>query len=595
MVKIDENGRIDIPEGSPASKFFSNENGHAQFNGRYAEVVQVTGDSKGVEHIRPLATLVGDKHPGSVVDQVSKTVIEHHKAYEITTNGYDTVQENFTEMAPVIPIMSRRSLETLMVKKLNNPNMSPMYYGGETLESMTDWLHNNPDRLKTRRKIVNSEGESEWVEVDGSPVVRSVERERSALTDYLNRESIKDPVHMQTVERIVESMSPMGDKCRVAINVPAWMEGSNLTNWLEQFTAQVDKYGNPLDPELYELNVIVNRKTGTEADDSVEVIEAFVAKFKQIHGFSPKVNYYDIELDPPNNNVGYSRKLITDAVLVRSLKRQDQASSLYIETEDADVVHADPRTVHNLIEKFDSNPQLDALRGKQDRDPSQLQNNDYLFMRMRAMQFFEVLARQKRFQEPNNPAWNYTWNRVVTGGWNTGYTAEAYADIDGYDNVVLGEDMPIGQRISMIRGDGVVPNLEVVGTVRTRSDSSPRRYIQEIINGRGAYAEFDNEEDNKEIREKSIDELMKVIKSHARISEENSADFASFLDVILGWSETVTGGSEAETEAMTRRILFMLGFKKDDYEIISGTHINFKSWQNFKSSLDRYRVRAASV
>jgi hypothetical protein len=192
----------------------------------------------------------------------------------------------------------------------------------------------------------------------------------------------------------------------------------------------------------------------------------------------------------------------------------------------------------------------------------------------------------------SNPYWNYTWNRVVTGGWNTGYTAEGYADIDGYESAVAGEDMLIGEKLSMIRGDGNKPNLDVIGTVSTRSDSSPRRFIHEIIQGKGAYVDFGNEDDNREIRNKSIPELMSVIKSHARVSEENSADFEKYINWISTCSQAVTGGSAVESEQMTRRILFMLGLKKNDYTMTNG-QIVVSNWKNFAHSLDSYRTRTA--
>lgn len=592
MVDIGPDGKVNIPAGSPAAQFFSNENGHAVFHGAYAEVVQTGNvDANGVEHIRPLATLVGDKKPGLITENVAGII--HHPSYEIITPGYDTIHENFTEMAPVIPVDSRKSLESLIANKLQVPDMSPMYYGGG-MEGVHDWLKNNPDRLKTRRRIQNEQGEIVWVEMDGSPVKRNVDSEHSVINDYLNGEGQRDPNYIKLVENITGAMEPMANSCRVAINVPAWMEGSNLGHWLEQFTDQVDKNKNPLSPDMYELNILVNRRTGTEADDSVSVINAFIADYEQKNEVKPRVNYYDIELDPPNNNVGYARKLITDVVLSRSVKRNQQNACLYIESEDADVVRADRQTVINLIDKFDTNPHLDALRGVQDRDPTQLKENDYLFMRRRAWDFFEILARQKRFRDPAKPEWNYTWNRTVTGGWNTGYTAEVYASINGYDSILAGEDMLIGEKISMIRGNGSEPNLETVGTVSTRSDSSPRRFIQEIVQGKGAYEDFMDERANKEIREKSIPELMGMISSHARLSDRNSVDFESYLNAIPHWAKSVTVGSKTEEESMTRRILFMLGFKKDDYSL-DGDRIHVSSWENFKDSLNGYRNRFEAV
>src|SRR5690606_21501923 len=112
-----------------------------------------------------------------------------------------------------------------------------------------------------------------------------------------------------------------------------------------------------------------------------------------------------------------------------------------------------------------SQPHLDAVRGTQDRTPEIMKENDYLITWRRMWDFTELLARSPRFRKPERPEWNYTWNRNITGGWNNAYSAEAYAMIQGYDKVTKGEDMLIGEKITMARGDGDLPNLEVVGRV----------------------------------------------------------------------------------------------------------------------------------
>ncbi len=75
----------------------------------------------------------------------------------------------------------------------------------------------------------------------------------------------------------------------------------------------------------------------------------------------------------------------------------------------------DKRTVVNLINKLDANPELDAARGVQDRTPKFMKENDYLFLRRRAWDFFEIGARNKAWRDPKHPNWNFTWNRVVYG------------------------------------------------------------------------------------------------------------------------------------------------------------------------------------
>ncbi|MDN5274112.1 MAG: hypothetical protein JWP06_13 [Candidatus Saccharibacteria bacterium] len=593
-VKVNPDGTMDIPKDSPAGQFFTKEDGHAVFNGQYGEVSQIGDvDKHGVEHIRPLATIVGtgkaEHHTFHDIVAVHTPVV--HPGYVITSGGYETTG-TFTEMAPVIPIVSRRSLERLAKPvDLTNPNLEGFYYGGGNLENLRAWIAASPDRLRTRTEVTNLDGTKTWLEADGSPVERSVDRERSVLRKYLDGERATNPSHYAMIESVAAGLGTMNDKSRVAVNVPAWMEEGSLKHFLTEYTAQVDKDGTPIDPDLYEINIIVNRKTGVAPDESVKVIKDFIAEFERVNGFKPHVNYSDVELDPPFNNVGYARKLLTDAVALRNIQRTGQTEPLYIESEDADMVRVDKKTVINLINKLDANPHLDAVRGVQDRSPEYMKENDMLFLRRRAWDFFEIMARDKRFRDPNSPDWNFTWNRIVTGGWNTGYTAESYGLIGGYDSVPAGEDMSVGEKITMIRGNGNVPNLEVIGTVSSRSDSSPRRFINEIEADKGAYADFTNEADNKLIREKSIPELLDSIKDFSRITDSNKGAFESYISGTFNWAKSATP-TRRDAEQFSHRLLFFLGFQKSDYDIV-GDSIRVNSWDNVSSALEKYRARTA--
>lgn len=595
IIHIDANGNAIIPKDSIAGQsMFVNDGGHARFVGAYAETVQVLSQSKdhGV-HTRMLATVVGENHAHRFSEIVHHTV-SHKGEYYIThiEAPAAAMHEIPVEIPPVIPVYARRGLEALGKNiDLTDVEIGGNYYGGKSLQDMREWIKADPKRLKTRKLINTAEGEK-WLEADDSEVERSVSRERKVLKEYLDKEKTRDADHYGKVEAVANAMKPMANKCRVSINVPAWLEARNLRSFLDQYTKQINKSGESLDSDLYEINLLVNRKRGTEGDNSIEVIKKFVDDFKAANGFEPKINYYDVEVDPPYNTVGYARKLLTDAVIMRSLSRDNQEGSLYIESEDADMVMIDPKTVANVIEKLDNNPQLDAVRGVQDRAPQYMKDNDFLFFKRRTYDFFEIFARSKRFRDPRNPNWNYTFNRIITGGWNTAYTAEAYALIDGYENLTAGEDMTVGEKITMVRGDGNFPNLEVIGKVYSRSDASPRRFIHEIRSDRGAYDDFMNEEDNRKIREESVEEALQTIQKYARINESNQEALSRYLNGFYHGIQNVTP-TRADANDFAKRLLFFLGFKKDDYEI-GEDKIIVKNWNNVKEALENYRRRYAA-
>lgn len=495
---------------------------------------------------------------------------------------------------PIVPLpfWPRFPLEPLIPgAELARPPLE-FYYSGENLESLKQWLKQRPSGHRPYKKINKPDGSVTWVDEEGKPVKRDVERERKTIKRYLEEIRESDPESYKLLESLLESptMHPLAAECRVSVNIPAWMEGKNIYHALEEYVKQVDESGKPLNPDLYEINIIVNRKKGTPSDQTVAEIGRFLADARA-RGENYHINYVDLELDPPLNTVGNARKIITDLTLLRSLQRTRQSDALYLESEDADLLHVDPKTVINLIKKLDENSHLDAVRGTQDRFPEVLMQNDLLFLSQRTKDFFELMLRRMgRKIDPK--ARNFTWHRVVTGGWNTGYSAEAYALIGGYDKKkAVGEDLLIGEKISMARGDGELPNTEVIGTVTTRSDSSPRRFISEILTGKTAYSEaFTDQELNEFIKAASVEDLLERIKPFARISPSNTAAFNQTLEWSYQWLKTMATDDQ-QAQQVYDGVMFWLGFKKGDYEYTPDGKLSVGSWENVRRALEDYRRR----
>ena len=591
MVDIAPDGSINIPPDSPAASLFSvDEHGQMEFNGAYGEVVSVQDvDSDGITHVAPMATMEGNNSITTISTPVE--VPTSHVAYEtkMTFPPIEVSKPNVVEGfgAPLPWIVTRKPLERL--NKKEDP-FTYNYYGyGENrdLQWMRKWV-SGMGGPRTRRQVEDASGKKHWVEADGSPVVRSVERERNTIYNYLNSEFSKNPEYKQKVASVMSSLGAMSDNCRVSVNIPAYMEADNLDRLLSQYIDQTDNKGEALEQSLFEINILVNRKKGTPEDDSVKVIESFIKKYAKLHnGVRPVVHYANVELDPEDANVGFARKLLTDAVLQRSLDRNNQSQPLYIESEDADLMEVDKRTVFNLISKLDKNPHLDVVKGVEGRMPSIIKDNALLFMRRTAWGVFLFNARQKRFRDPRNPNWNSFSNRVLTGGWNCGYSAEAIAMIGGYESVRLGEDLPVGEKVSAMRGDGYYPNLDVIGSVPTRTESSPRRFINEIANKKPAYDDFGDDSDEEAIRGVSLSDAMKRIDEYADITEDNKPIFENEAQTYYDWARYSTPTLD-DARDVARRIMRSVGYEEGDY-VFEGDKIRIINWDNVKSNIKAYR------
>lgn len=591
MVDIAPDGSINIPPDSPAASLFSvDEHGHMEFNGAYGEVVSVQDvDSDGITHVAPMATMEGNNSITTIPTPVE--VPTSHISYEtkMTFPPMEVSKPNVVEGfgLPLPWIVTRKPLERL--NKKEDP-FTYNYYGyGENrdLQWMRKWV-SGMGGPRTRRQVEDASGKKHWVEADGSPVVRSVERERNTIYNYLNSEFSKNPEYKQKVASVMSSLGAMSDNCRVSVNIPAYMEVDNLDRLLSQYIDQTDNKGEALEQSLFEINILVNRKKGTPEDNSVKVIESFIEKYAKSHnGVRPVVHYANVELDPEDANVGFARKLLTDAVLQRSLDRNNQSQSLYIESEDADLIEVDKRTVFNLISKLDKNPHLDVVRGVEGRMTSMIRDNALLLTRRMAMETFLYNVGQEPFRNPKSPTWNSFCNRKITGGWNCGYSAEAYAMIGGYESVRAGEDLAIGEKVSMMRGDGDYPNLETVGRVPTLTESSPRRFIQSIATGKDPYGNFGETGVEDSIRKMSLQEAMESIKQYADITEANKSVFEDDIQGWYSWAQGATPTLE-DAKMVTERVMRSMGFRNGDY-VFNGKEIRVIDWSNIKRNIDDFR------
>lgn len=588
MVDIAPDGSIDIPYDSPVANLFSvDEYGQVEFNGAYGEVVAIQDvDADGITHVAPLATMEGNNSISTISTTVEVLTDKNVPKFQITPPPIETIVnttqavEGFGGPAAV----TRRPLERL--NKKEDP-FRYSYGSRRDLAQMRKWIA-DMGGPHTRKQIEDVSGKKHWVEADGSPVMRSVERERESIASYLNDEFSDNPEYERKVAAVASSLGSMNNDCRVSVNIPAWMEEDNLSRLLNQYIDQVDNKGDSLDRSLFEINILVNRRKGTPEDKSVKVIENFIEEYtRRYDGVRPVVHYANVEMEPEEANIGFVRKLLTDAVLQRSLDRDNQLQPLYIESEDADLIEVDKRTVFNLISKLDKNPHLDAVHGIEGRLPSIIKDNALLLMRRNAWEVFLFNVRQKRFRNPRNPNWNSFSNRVITGGWNSGYSAEAYAMIGGYEPARAGEDISIGERISMMRGDGDYPNLETIGSVPTRTESSPRRFIDEIANKKSAYEDFGDDGNEEAIRGVQLSDAMKRIDEYVDITEDNKPTFENEAQMYYDWARgsTFTLGDARD---VARRIMRSVGYEEGDY-VFEGDKIHIINWDNVKRNVEAYR------
>lgn len=363
MVDVAPNGEMIIPKDSAAAQLFSIENGHAVFHGAYAEVVQTAGvDANGVEHVRALATDVGLGDQSSLVETQTVTTHEVIHEYKITTAGTDTA--TFTEMAPTIPIVPRRSLEALRRKTPNVPpvsregyipgylNMSPEQR--EQLKAdRSPRLQQDPttrlklgEELDWHEQLIRRNGSSDYVRelneiIDATPGLAHIKPDTKAIVTIPVGAALESDNIYRTLSLYGEQPSDVTQSTEILLHV----------NWIDAAENDPAKAA-----AIQKTKDEIARAKQDYPDLRISIIESTWSKEKIDNG-----EYGD-------RLIGHVSQKMYDAAMMavnRAVKEgtmSPEADVLVIKN-DADALGMDRGYLAKMIKSFEEHPENDTFTG----------------------------------------------------------------------------------------------------------------------------------------------------------------------------------------------------------------------------------------
>lgn len=222
------------------------------------------------------------------------------------------------------------------------------------------------------------------------------------------------------IDTIAKSLGPMARQCRLSVCIPAYRESGVLERTLTEYTLrQVMPDGQPVDPESFEVNLLLNRPNASDPRDEgmVRIIEDFRARHPQYH-----VNVAEITYDFAGRApIGRIFADIADAVVLRNTERpvSEQARSrLILRTAGADVEALNPLLISRTLSVFEDHSVV-AHRGESRLPPELLRE----FPLLHVMQTFSIYAKRR------------LRGRLTMNG-PFSYTADAYVRAGGFDTTL---------------------------------------------------------------------------------------------------------------------------------------------------------------
>ena len=287
------------------------------------------------------------------------------------------------------------------------------------------------------------------------------------------------------VKEQAAALPPLAPGTRLVVFLPAENEAALIEPCLAAIARDLVSSGLR---HAAEIVVVRQHRAGSDLDDNTA---ERVSRWARLH--RQEVTVRLIEVEWPAGCMTFlalSRKLAVDVTVERA-SAAELRRPLYFLTEDADVEWIESGRARYAVAAFDAHPRLDALRGWHLRSLDLLEYLP-LFVERVTWRACEYALSARQLRPERNPRYGFAWNRVVTAGWNVAFTLESYVLAGGYTPTVeLFEDMDLGQRISVMRGNdtaaGFVPVTHTIRWMPFEACSDGRRSLAALATGSDLY------------------------------------------------------------------------------------------------------------
>lgn len=392
--------------------------------------------------------------------------------------------------------------------------------------------------------------------------------------------------YYEELESINSQLPSMSEKCKMVAIIPAYNEDGKIQNtiegWLTQYSQNSKKL---LDPDLFELIVLVNRPNETVPfDRTQQILESIKGDPKyqkyHIHVVSKTFNFTDKDTNTEINGqkltvkkgprMGLIYGLATNLAILRNTKRNvppaDKAE-LIIKPGGADVLGRSKYYIDRALNTF-KDPSIEQWKSRADY-PEEVNNKVPLF------QFATT------FKEMMN-------TQLTRGKTNLGlgmFRASLYAEAGGFNPAdEIAEEVRLNERMRSALGKKSSGTKILRNRVLNALDD-PRRTLNAIWNGVPIINEYGGFSSRPDIRKLEVIEMVNgKIPKVAEFNTVNATNqinptFKYFVRQLYKYSSnpSVRGNANASIDQASkyaRRALSFMGLGPAEFQIVYPTKTN---------------------
>lgn len=493
FVDIKPNGAIDIPKDNPSSKFFSiAKDGQVEFNGAYAEVVEVRDKVGDVTHIAPLATEVGSDSLTKIPDTISMPTQHYVPHVKLTPPVIlQETQGRTVEGFGGPSIVPRRPLERLVRQRRDGEN--PYAYAGG------GYYNGRNERVITQAEY-DAYAHDFSPRLHDSPDARlNLGEETNWYHDHVIARDGQD--YADRLEQMVDSSSELKNlspDIKIINTVP--VRGASEADNIYKTLSMADKQ----DPEAKKKTLIllnVNwldgmRDGGADAEaiqKTLDEIERARRDFPDVHIAVIANEYYRDKSESTGGVIGYVARDMVNAALF-AIRRQINSGArsadddVLILRTDADMRGQSRHFLRSYVNAEERNPDADVFKGVTRFDTEAAVKYPGFGVAVNIDMLLSVFAAQR--------------GDIHTGGANWACRASTIAAVGGLGSGrytgVASDDVAMGKRIVVARsrpassGDGYGAHRVVdgsgpkIGTLvgGATIDTDADRFLPRYLSGR---------------------------------------------------------------------------------------------------------------